>query len=189
MAGILADRQREMAERQKARKSRTTVVKTPEVHPVSPVITCIKCGTEHPISIRCPAVDSETADKSYLNKRLATKRKQDEVFRTLHHPSSQALSVRLDLKQRAIKHMGGKCQICGYNRCPRAMEFHHLDPEKKSFSISSFITGHTYDVTADYVEQVWGAVEWELRKCVLLCSNCHREVESGVTELKGTNGS
>ena len=46
------------------------------------------------------------------------------------------------LKVKAVEYKGGKCEICGYNKCGKceicgydkcidALEFHHLDPQKK----------------------------------------------------------
>lgn len=66
-----------------------------------------------------------------------------------------------------MAYKGGKCAICGYNRCLLALEFHHLDPLEKDFSISSRMTS-------------WKAIVKELDKCVLLCANCHREVHDGL---------
>ena len=45
------------------------------------------------------------------------------------------------VKQMAVEYKGGKCKICGYNKCVQALEFHHLDPTKKEFNISR--SGHT----------------------------------------------
>ena len=59
--------------------------------------------------------------------------------------------------------MGGKCQRCGYNRSLRALQFHHLDPKEKDFHI----TGRDY--------HTWPKVEEELKKCIMLCANCHFE--------------
>jgi predicted HNH restriction endonuclease len=70
------------------------------------------------------------------------------------------------LRERAVALLGGKCQICGYDRCPAAMDFHHLDPSEKDFSISE---------STD-----WDNIERELKKCVLLCATCHREVHDGL---------
>lgn len=77
------------------------------------------------------------------------------------------------LRRKAITYKGGKCQLCGYDKCAEALEFHHL-PGQKNFGISQ--KGYT---------RSWDKVEQELKKCVLLCSNCHREVENGVTQLSG----
>lgn len=67
---------------------------------------------------------------------------------------------------------GGRCSLCGYDRCMRALEFHHLDASTKSFGIS--VEGST---------RAWHRVVEEIRKCVLLCANCHREVEDGMTKI------
>lgn len=71
---------------------------------------------------------------------------------------------RKELKLLAVKYKGGGCYICGYNKCIEALEFHHLDSNKKEFSIST--------VSINYS---WDKVIQELDKCVLLCANCHRE--------------
>lgn len=79
---------------------------------------------------------------------------------------------RQQLKKMAIEYMGGKCIICGYNRCDAALEFHHLDSSKKDFSISK--DGNT---------RSWEKVKMELDKCVCVCANCHREIHSGIINL------
>lgn len=44
---------------------------------------------------------------------------------------------RKEICQMFIDYKGGKCQICGYNKCIRALDFHHRDPEKKDFGLSA----------------------------------------------------
>lgn len=74
-----------------------------------------------------------------------------------------AASVRKTLlKQSFVDYKGGKCSICGYNKYIGALEFHHLDPSKKDFNLSQA------KIFNDKVKQ-------ELDKCILVCSNCHRE--------------
>lgn len=77
---------------------------------------------------------------------------------------------RRSLKQTLVKDAGGECVLCGYSRCDRALEFHHLDPKAKLFQITS----HTRSLAR---------LRAEASKCVLLCSNCHAEVEAGITAL------
>jgi hypothetical protein len=74
---------------------------------------------------------------------------------------------RREIKLKAIEYKGGKCEHCGYNKCPSVFDFHHLDPNKKDFAISS--NGHS---------RSWDRVKKELDKCILLCSNCHRELHA-----------
>lgn len=76
------------------------------------------------------------------------------------------------IKRKLVADAGGKCVICGYDRCQRALEFHHLDPRTKEFHL-----GHT-GVTRSLAK-----ARAEARKCILLCSNCHAEVEAGITAV------
>ena len=72
----------------------------------------------------------------------------------------------LDRKMEAIKLMGGKCVICGYCKNYAAMEFHHLDPSVKEMT---WVKAR---------EMKWNKTIEELKKCVLLCANCHRETHN-----------
>lgn len=76
---------------------------------------------------------------------------------------------RNKLKQQAINFLGGKCQLCGYDKCPAALEMHHIDPMEKEFTISK--------------SSSWNKIKPELMKCVLLCSNCHRETHAGFNPM------
>jgi hypothetical protein len=69
----------------------------------------------------------------------------------------------------AVGYKGGRCSVCGYDRCINALEFHHLDPEVKDFGISD--RGYT---------RSWNKIKRELEQCILLCSNCHKEVHAGL---------
>ncbi len=79
---------------------------------------------------------------------------------------------RKKVKSLSVEYKGGKCQICGYHKCDGALELHHIDPTQKSFGIGA--KGYT---------RSWEKVRTELDKCALLCANCHREVEAGITQL------
>lgn len=69
-----------------------------------------------------------------------------------------------DLKRKAIEYKGGKCEKCGYCKCSAALEFHHKNPEEKEFAI-----GKTRSQSRKRIQP-------ELDKCMLLCSNCHKEI-------------
>lgn len=62
-----------------------------------------------------------------------------------------------------VEHKGGRCSHCGYDRCLRALVFHHRDPEKKDLVLSACYNRR------------WEVIKLELDKCDLLCSNCHME--------------
>ncbi|KKN26714.1 hypothetical protein LCGC14_0871950 [marine sediment metagenome] len=68
-------------------------------------------------------------------------------------------------KLAAIKYLGGKCEKCGYNTHPAAMEFHHVTGDKE------FTIGSAANIS-------WTRLKIELNKCKLFCSNCHRAEHS-----------
>lgn len=73
---------------------------------------------------------------------------------------------RARVKAKALDFLGKKCSNCGYDKCLGALDFHHLDPSEKEFSIHRALSNHWG----------WDRVETELKKCIILCANCHREV-------------
>lgn len=75
-------------------------------------------------------------------------------------------------KAKLVLEAGGKCQLCGYDRCLAALEFHHIEPGTKSFGLS--VRGVTRSIEK---------LRAEAAKCALLCSNCHAEVEVGRRDL------
>jgi transposase len=86
---------------------------------------------------------------------------------------SEAVSRRRRrVKEILVSEAGGRCVLCGYNRDPVALQFHHLDPRTKSFGLG--VRGITRAISK---------LRDEASKCILLCANCHAEVEAGVTEL------
>jgi len=69
------------------------------------------------------------------------------------------------------KQRGGKCERCGYDTYLGALDFHHINPSEKDFTV-----GNRDFRLKDCVE--------ESKKCVLLCANCHREIHAGLWDLK-----
>ena len=72
---------------------------------------------------------------------------------------------RHKIKQELVDYKGGKCEICGYDKCINALEFHHLNPEEKEFALN----------TANYNKSI-EKLKKEVDKCILVCANCHREL-------------
>ena len=82
------------------------------------------------------------------------------------YDAQQARGLRR--KIRLVRRMGCRCQQCGYGRNLAALEFHHSIPATKSFSLD----------LRSLSNRSWRAIESEVRKCELLCSNCHKEVHN-----------
>ena len=75
------------------------------------------------------------------------------------------------MKRTLVEEAGGACALCGYDRAPEALAFHHLQRDDKSFGIGQ--AGSSRAIPASRAEAA---------KCVLLCANCHAEVEAGIRE-------
>lgn len=75
-------------------------------------------------------------------------------------------------KRRLVDEAGGACVLCGFDGYAGALHFHHVDPDEKRFGLGS-----------RGLARSMAALREEARKCVLLCSNCHAQVEAGVLAL------
>jgi hypothetical protein len=69
------------------------------------------------------------------------------------------------IKKLLVDYKGGKCEICGYDKCLNALDFHHLNKEDKQFTLNNA----NYNKSLDVLKK-------EADKCILVCSNCHREI-------------
>ena len=103
-----------------------------------------------------------------------------QVFRRLrsgHYRCSRCNSAAVAARRRRVKlelvqEAGGACVLCGYDRNPAALQFHHLDPATKEFGLA-------HGGLSISMERARA----EAAKCVLLCANCHAEVEVGAVTL------
>ena len=76
-------------------------------------------------------------------------------------------ALRTEWKDRLIEYKGKKCEICGYDKCEGALQFHHKDPSLKEFTLSHINLNNT-NFSLQKILQ-------EIDKCELLCANCHAE--------------
>ena len=81
-----------------------------------------------------------------------------------HDISTKILKFAKKIK--AIEILGGKCQICG-NVNMHELQFHHTSDDKE-IEISK-LRGSRFSL-----------IEKELKKCILLCRNCHRELHYNI---------
>jgi transposase-like protein len=92
--------------------------------------------------------------------------------RCLECRKARVVARRRKLKALLVEEAGGRCTLCGYDRYSGALPFHHLDPSEKSFGLGLRGIARSLERCRE-----------EARKCVLLCANCHAEVEAGVAAL------
>lgn len=110
---------------------------------------------------------SKTTVLKYIETEVLEKMSEEEFKR---NRSNSVVSWRKRTKEKLVEYKGGKCQCCGYNSCIDAFDFHHLNPNEKDFSVS----GKSYS---------FERLKKEVDKCILVCSNCHREIHAGLIEL------
>jgi transposase len=79
---------------------------------------------------------------------------------------------RRRVKEILVSEAGGACRLCGYSRSFAALHFHHLDPGEKKFGMGR-----------EGITRSLEAMREEASKCVLLCANCHAEVEAGIVSV------
>jgi transposase len=90
----------------------------------------------------------------------------------------EAVSARRRrVKEILVAEAGGACRLCGYDRYAGALHFHHVDPAQKAFALSN--RGLARSLAKARVE---------VAKCVLLCGNCHAEVEAGLATIPRGDG-
>ena len=85
--------------------------------------------------------------------------------------NKECIERQRKLKQQCVEYKGSKCLICNYDKCINNLQFHHLDPSKKEFSIS-----HSKS-------RSFNVLKSELDKCILVCANCHGEIHAGLINI------
>lgn len=156
---------------------------------------CLKCdeyfprnmvinGKRHSITrrkycLQCSPFGDHNTSKLHGKEPILTKG-QDKVCETCSrvyiydtrkgHGKTECNSCKMNKRRRstkehAIAYKGGACEKCGYNKCFRALHFHHRDPLQKEFSICQMMN------------MGWEKIKRELDKCDIVCSNCHAEEE------------
>lgn len=103
---------------------------------------------------------------------LTRHRRRERGYRCLRCRSEAVADRRRRVKAILVAEAGGTCRLCGYDRCPAALQFHHVDPATKRFHMALRGAARSLERMRE-----------EAQKCVLLCANCHAEVEAGVAEL------
>lgn len=94
---------------------------------------------------------------------------KDGYHRCAKCRSNHVTEWRRKIKAKLVEEFGGKCKLCGYCKCQQALQFHHLNPNDKCFAISKYGNTRAYETMLN-----------EAKKCMLLCANCHAEVENGI---------
>lgn len=86
--------------------------------------------------------------------------------------SCVAIRHKQSKKRKLLEYKGGKCEICGYDKCVSNLVFHHRAPSEKTFTITAALSSTNI-----------ASLQQEVDKCALLCCRCHGEVHEGLVTL------
>jgi hypothetical protein len=111
---------------------------------------------------------SSKAGRSYSCKQCAMEYQRKYNRENRQKVTDASREKRRRIKETLVGESGGKCVACGYNRYIGNLHFHHRDPSKKEFHVSS--TGIN-------------KARREASKCILICSNCHGEFHAGLITI------
>lgn len=82
------------------------------------------------------------------------------------------VTARLNKRKAAlVNFLGGRCSFCGYNKCTRNIAFHHCFDKE---------TGINATKMGKHLECLYR----EIRKCIMVCHNCHGEIHEGMIDAK-----
>ncbi len=101
------------------------------------------------------------------------------ILRQLQQPLHKSSTTRSMIRNREFirnykKNKG--CEICGYNKHPEILDFHHKNRNDKNKGVNILMK------TLKNIE----TIKKEIEKCILVCPNCHRELH--LMERYGKNG-
>lgn len=137
---------------------------------------CKKCNTPVPYKVIIDNRERNLKNRKYCLQCSPFGQHNTQKLELPSIPKSQRVvknvaKRRKKVRDDAIAFLGGKCERCGYDTCSRALCFHHRNPEEKEFNISN-------------VGKSWASVVKELKKCILLCHNCHMELHDNLWSIE-----
>lgn len=124
----------------------------------------------NPDKLKTYQMNHRGKNRDKINARGRIRNKRDDVR---EHRNRDRRQWAAREKQKAVDYRGGKCEICGYNKCLAAMDFHHKNPlEKNGYGTGALKSHWTFEKNKP-----------EIDKCILVCVRCHREIHAGVIIL------
>jgi hypothetical protein len=124
-------------------------------------LTCSPYGQHNTRKLATPPVSLTSSVTCGCGREFAPSRSKGHGRARCNSCSTAARKHRR--KFQALRYLGGKCSSCGYDRCPAALQFHHVDDTAKTFNI------------AGNYNRSWEVLQGELNRCIILCANCHSE--------------
>ena len=133
-------------------------------------LRCKECCEELPITSFFKRGFNKQGHQQYDSRCKQCSKEHTKKYRKRHNPRDLGLrKIKCDY----VEEIKTECAECGYNRCAAALDFHHINKETKVGGIAEFESNGK--ITLEMLKE-------EIRKCVVLCANCHRELHAGFKE-------
>lgn len=115
----------------------------------------------------CKLCSQEWRDKPENKHRMYNNARRHRRGEATTIERTECINKGREVKVKLIESLGGACFDCGYPLgYASVFDFHHRDPNQKNFNISEKLREGKRDIS----QELWD----EVKKCDLLCSNCHR---------------
>jgi len=151
---------------------------------------CRKCGDSIPVSIQVEGKTKTLQNRKFClqcspyksgNRRQYDPDKAQTRNRYREYTPKRKEQIILSLYKRGLERKckliemsGGQCSLCGYHKSQRGLTFHHKDSDTKNFGLS----------LNNLWSKKWEVIMQECKKCVLVCMNCHMEIEEEISKNK-----
>jgi hypothetical protein len=134
--------------------------------------TCNKCGVDKLVSEYHRAARNLGG---YCHTCKECRKEIDSDYYRTSEKKEKSKEYNKKYKKRNLERLRRYKAECGCILCkkefePIVLDFHHKD-DNKEFTIASKTTCS------------WDRLLIEIKKCVVLCSNCHRKVHAGILKL------
>ena len=140
--------------------------------------TVIRLFSDYPFLMKSESCAVCAKTLSGRQRRFCSRSCKNRDTNNRHQSYSSQQTRGLARKLELIVICGGKCNRCGYARNLAALTWHHLDPALKTFNLDvRSLSNRNRD-----------AIDEELRKCILLCANCHAETHFPELDMQSAHG-
>ena len=134
---------------------------------------CPKCKINKPYSEYYSNIKRKDGISSYCKEcRRKYGKKHYNSNKSQYFSKNYKFRLKIDTFINRYKSYCG-CKICGEKRY-WVLDLHHIDEQKKDFSVGGY----------KQVCSSLNKVKNEIRKCIVVCANCHRDIH-----FKEKNGS
>ena len=136
----------------------------------APTKRCNRCGVEQ--SVLCFHKHAGLPDGRQRRCKLCASAVNADTYKRLDGRRRKIRATAAEIYQKNLEFVSRYKRVCGCllcnESCPPALDFHHLDSETKDNNVSMLLKGSRK------------VLKKEMKKCVVLCANCHRKHHAGI---------